>query len=115
MRALVNARIAKLLSLTMSDNDNEALSAIRIANRILQENNTTWIEVLSPESVRPNPVNEDGRYYDVEDFIEEVLDAVSGDRIESFVESVYSFHESAGFVTERQWSALCKIAKRWGV
>jgi hypothetical protein len=82
----------------------------------LRESNTTWSEVFHLSAAQSEgPTNEDGRYYDVEDFIEEILDAVAGDRVESFVESVYSFHESAGFVTERQWSALCNIAKKWGI
>lgn len=41
-------KIVKLLSLTQSDNDNEALSAIRMANKILRANEMTWDKFIGP-------------------------------------------------------------------
>lgn len=40
-------KLRKLLALTMSDNDNEALNAIRHVNKLLKENNLTWDEFFS--------------------------------------------------------------------
>lgn len=44
-----HSKIIKLLSLTQSDNDHEALSAIRNANKILLKNNFTWHQLLYHE------------------------------------------------------------------
>ena len=39
-------RLAKLLSMTESGHDGEALAAIRKANRLLREHNRSWTDVL---------------------------------------------------------------------
>ena len=48
-------RLAKLLSMTGSDHDAEALAAIRKANELLRLNKKSWFEVLSdpPPAVAP--------------------------------------------------------------
>lgn len=43
-------QLAKILALTNSTNDNEALAAIRKANFFLSETNTVWAELLETES-----------------------------------------------------------------
>lgn len=45
---LDRTRLAKLLALTASDNDAEALSAIRKANEIIKGNDLQWLDVVSP-------------------------------------------------------------------
>jgi hypothetical protein len=59
-------KLAKLLALTTSDNDHEALSAMRAANRMLREVGKIWEDVLEgPERVlsisisRPHAVPEE--------------------------------------------------------
>lgn len=39
-------KLGKLLSLTSSSNDNEALAAVRLANKMLRESNRSWADVL---------------------------------------------------------------------
>lgn len=48
-------RLAKLLSMTGSDHDAEALAAIRKANELLRLNKKSWAEVLStpPPAIAP--------------------------------------------------------------
>jgi len=57
------SRLAKLLSLTQSDNDSEALSAMRMANGMLKKENMTWQQILgdSPliQSKQRGPVRDD--------------------------------------------------------
>ena len=43
-------KIIKLLNLTTSDNDNESLSALRLANKLLRKSNTSWDQFFSPTS-----------------------------------------------------------------
>lgn len=44
-------KFKKLLALTTSDSDNEALNAVRQANRLLKENNLTWDELFSIQNL----------------------------------------------------------------
>lgn len=48
------SKIIKLLSLSQSDNDHEALASIRMANKILKNNDLTWEQFLgsSPQNQR---------------------------------------------------------------
>jgi hypothetical protein len=40
------SRLEKLLNLTQSENDHEALAAVRAANTILKTHNKRWVDVL---------------------------------------------------------------------
>jgi hypothetical protein len=56
--AIINAhaeKILKLLSLTRSENDHEALSAIRTANKILAAHGNGWESFLSGGETLPPP------------------------------------------------------------
>ncbi len=48
-------RLAKLLSMTSSDHDGEALAAIRKANQLLRANGTTWSDVLGTSELALEP------------------------------------------------------------
>lgn len=45
------ARLAKLLAMTTSDNDGEALNAVRMANAMIRSADKTWDQVLQTETV----------------------------------------------------------------
>lgn len=47
---LDRTRLAKLLALTTSDNDAEALSAMRKANEVVKGQNMTWAEVVTVDT-----------------------------------------------------------------
>jgi len=42
------AKLIKLLNLTQSPNDHEALSAIRFVNRLLKKHELSWDDVIIP-------------------------------------------------------------------
>jgi hypothetical protein len=46
------SRLVKLMAMTFSNHDREALSALRIAERFLRDRNITWAEVLDPPAAR---------------------------------------------------------------
>ena len=48
--------LVKLLNLTTSDNDHEALSAIRRCNAILKSNKLTWNDFYHPNENKGNKV-----------------------------------------------------------
>lgn len=62
--ALDRDRLTKLLALTTSDNDHEALVALRMANELLKREKLSWVEVLGNEgrtvrvSITREPVDE---------------------------------------------------------
>jgi hypothetical protein len=63
----MNDRLLKFLNLTTSDNDHEALVAIRKANELLKKDNKTWTDVLEGKAngrERPadNPFRENGPF-----------------------------------------------------
>jgi hypothetical protein len=49
------AMLSKLMAVTTSDKDGEALNAVRMANRILAKYQTTWPEVLREAGPGPVP------------------------------------------------------------
>lgn len=61
-------RLEKLLSLTQSDNDNEALSAVRMANSLLKKSDFVWKDLL----VNPNkhPKQNETKFYSDDDLSE---------------------------------------------
>jgi len=44
-------RLAKILAMTTSENDGEALSAVRRANKIIKDAGLAWTDVLAQQSV----------------------------------------------------------------
>lgn len=48
------SKLAKILSLTQSENDHEALSASRMANSLLKKENLTWGQVLGSDAAKPS-------------------------------------------------------------
>jgi Protein of unknown function (DUF2786) len=53
-----NGKLIALLNLTTSDNDHEALNAIRIANALIKKNNLRWenlIGITAPVAPGPKP------------------------------------------------------------
>lgn len=55
---LDRVKLLKILNLTTSDNDGEALNAIRAANRMLKQAMMPWDRVLHPPKEQPKPRQE---------------------------------------------------------
>lgn len=55
-------KLKKLLALSESDNDNEALAAIRQVNKLLKEANLTWPEFLEIDRTMANDKYEQLRH-----------------------------------------------------
>ena len=109
-------KLKKLMGQTASENDHEALAALRAANRVLATNALTWERVLS------RTVNVIAEVEEAPDALDQGAD---GDLIEqarratersnngrNFVNSVSEqFHEK-GFITVKQRIALRDIIGR---
>lgn len=121
-------RLAKMMALTFSESDGEALNAIRAANKILIEGELTWDNVFKrlvtvemdlyeadmqdsqpPPAPHKTTQEKDGR-------IEEALDLVLATTQEgSFRDMIQSYHtqwEAKSFLSAKQKEVLFNAADR---
>ena len=123
--------LVKLMMLTTSTNDAEALAALRKANKILKDAKVNWAELLGaakpdqsfrvPPSRRPRPepswdsFGDDQRYTN-EDEINRMFDKVFNSNMSEgfaeFVESVHLWWEQHGWLSVAQYRAIKKAAER---
>jgi hypothetical protein len=135
----VPARFIKLMMLTTSENDSEALVALRKANALLAEANVNWEEFLNavsaskavaqsskaPTTHAKAPWEDDDGFSDVgRDARGHYTDADEIDRLfekayantrpssgfREFLDSVHAWWEGNRFLTEKQYAAIRKAA-----
>jgi hypothetical protein len=111
--------LVKLMMLTTSDNDNEALVALRKANAIIAGTGMNWeaflhMKVKWPEARGAEPPPEyPSRTHSTRwprsaeiDRMFEVLDENVKGSFREFVEDVYSFYTRTNFLTTAQYQAI---------
>lgn len=118
------AKLVKLLNLSTSDNDAEALSALRHANLLIKREGFSWDEIVHPKKPKiPHKVRHNGdsgqtsntglrpetEYPPIDEMIEECLDEIENESGREFLESLYSFYEARGYLTQKQSAALKKF------
>ena len=107
-------KVLKLLNLGSSPNDNEALSALRMANGMLAKHNLDWISFFNKNpqksSVREEEETHEGPTYkdEIEKMLNSCLSCLSGSAHE-FITSLSVFFKTRGFLTEKQEQALYKF------
>lgn len=102
-------RLTALLNLTRSDNDHEALIAIRMANRMLGDRGS-WEQLIkpgSPSSPLRQPASEGE--VDIDLMFDTVLEGSLSDRARGFVESLEENYNKWGRLTPKQHAALKKF------
>lgn len=134
--------LIKLMMLTTSDNDGEALTALRKANKILAAAKVNWAELLGdrkvdnsfrvppskradpPSSPRPRPrppepkwesFGDDERFTGPE--INEYFDKIARRKnltegFGAFIESVHTWWDVRGYLTKKQYDTIRKTAER---
>lgn len=124
----------KLMMLSTSDNDGEALAALRKANKILKDAKVSWMELLGgtkpdqsfrvPPSKRPKPerpepqwdtVGDDERFSgpEIDRYFNTVFDQKDmSESFAGFMESLHIWWESKGWLSKKQYLALKKSAER---
>ena len=138
MDAKTKTILIKMLGMTTSKHDGEALVAIRKANSILAENNLSWEQLLSleqpasqrssyatPPSKRRNAapswgdVNSrarDDRHYTDADEIDKIFEDAydntpPGSSFYEFIESVHTFWMERSYLTMAQYQAIKRAAR----
>jgi hypothetical protein len=131
----VPAMFVKLMMMTTSESDGEALTAIRKANAMLAQANVNWEEFLAivetskqagPQSQPPPRSNRSEDFEDVGKSSDHYTDAdtinalfercfrntPSYSSFRDFLDSVHSFWEINGYLTEKQYHAIQRSAAR---
>lgn len=65
--------LVKILNLTQSDSDGEALSAIRKANKALKDAGLTWDTALKPERNKEPERTRQHSFYEHDNFEEDIF------------------------------------------
>lgn len=102
------SKITKLLMLTTSDNDSEALVAIRSANGILNRAKTTWSDFISSLTHRRNTQAHE-QSVSIDEIFIFVLGNLRGPGPREFIESLYAQWNDTGELSPRQYDALIKF------
>ncbi len=115
-------KFIKIMKLTQSDQDGEALNALRMANTILVEANVSWEELLRAKvavtsSVAAQSVPQGGKRYTNKEEIETMLSGVlssmlAGSSFHTFIKSLEDWWNEKGWLTEKQYNALRKSYER---
>lgn len=125
----------KLMMMTTSNSDGEALTALRKANKILADAKVSWIELLGaqkpdqsfrvPPSKRPrrpepqwDDVGDHDRrrpHYvgsDIDEMFDKVFKQKMSEGFASFIESIHIWWEQKGWLSKAQYDALKNAAER---
>lgn len=113
-------RLEKLLEMTASTNDPEALNAIRLTNKVLKDNKITWSELfrkMVSTSSAPLPYSGSDAMdaYDGDMHttlkpdamtVEEALAFMRARKPSNFIESLANFYAERGYLTRPQKERL---------
>lgn len=113
-------KLIKLLNLTLSDNDPEALSAMRKANEIVRENKVLWNSLIkcpgeqycthTKKVPAPETSKEDS---DISESIDELLESAKlKGTPRQFVESLKEYYTANGYLSTRQEEIFWQIRER---
>jgi hypothetical protein len=107
---VVNTKLIKLLMLTTSDNDNEALSAIRMANKLLKSKNITWECAFSEKVTTHEPNSNKSDYFEQAlSMCNQIIEHKPPWFDDTFVRSLLNQLINKGRLSDKQFTALQKI------
>lgn len=103
------SKIKKIMMLSTSDSDGEALCALRKAQAMIASAKMTWDEIINiAESEKCNVGHEASEDVPWEQVIEACLDNVQGSA-HDFIESLADQYRSRGSLSPRQKESLLKF------
>ena len=111
-------KFIKLMELTTSSYDGEALNALRKANAELFKYNLTWNQFLSNKQIIiTNPIQNQPKpdidlklekHKQTERMLSTCLQCIHSESGLEFIRSLKKQFDSSGYLTDRQLEALCK-------
>jgi len=120
MQAQKFEKFIKLMMMTTSPSDGEALNACRMANGLLLEANLDWRDFLQGKAQivsTPGLKGVQGKRYTNSDEINRMLDQVlshtrGGTSFHNFIMSLNDWWKDNSYLTEKQYNALRKSYER---
>ena len=106
-------KVIKLIELSSSQNDNEALSTIRLAHYLVKRSNKSWLDFLAEPYgiIKNNDDIDDGRFSFRDRAINEWYAVLMQNDPNDFTTSVFQQYKKYGGLTDKQFTALRKIAR----
>jgi hypothetical protein len=106
-------RFIKLMMMTTSDMDGEALTALRMANAMLAEDNLNWEEFCNGKDQQQRQYTAHTDIDNIDKMFAVLFDTVPAtDGFREFIESVHAFWERTGRLTPRQYDAIKRAYDR---
>ena len=100
-------RLIKLMNLTTSTFDGEALNAIRKANLLLAESNISWAEFIKEKNITINKiVIKKPRDPEIEQMLKICKKGVRSSSGQMFIRSLANWYKNHGSLSEKQMEAL---------
>lgn len=99
-------KVVKLLNLTTSDSDGEALNAIRAANAFLAKTRVTWNDVIESKRARRTESS-------VGEMLSRLRACKLRNRKRAFLSSLEKCYRTKGMLTERHERLLREIYKQF--
>lgn len=121
MTATEFEKFIKLMMMTTSDQDHEALVALRKANSYLASMNRNWEEILRGKVIIKGGVNQEPPSPYVQHTDEREIDGMfevlmrtvpMRSSFRDFVEDVHQYWEKRGYLTDAQYKALKRAMER---
>lgn len=108
-------RLTKLLNLTQSDNDNEALAAVRQANKLLKNKNLSWpllfkdqAEKQKPYRWHPCPQNFSASFFKQACECREFISFLRGDQVQA-LKTYVKFYNALGYISQDKWNGFVEV------
>lgn len=105
-------KLSKLMMLTTSDNDYEALASLRKANSLVSAGGKTWSDLLLSVTHKPSKDNTDDEFNVVLSVFEYCGEHITHQTTMDFLQSLERFYTKNGFLTFKQADALMFILER---
>jgi len=100
-------KLIKLMNLTTSTFDGEALNAIRKANLLLAESNISWAEFIKEKNITINKiVIKKPRDPEIEQMLKICKKGVRSSSGQMFIRSLANWYKNHGSLSEKQMEAL---------
>lgn len=111
-------KLVKMMGLTTSENDHEALAALRQANKVLEKGKLTWADVFNRlvsvdmEEAEPQPdTSAKGQSGDIERAFEIVKRGLRPGSFNDFISSLEEQWREKGYLSPAQREALFKAER----
>jgi hypothetical protein len=112
-------KLCKVMMLTTSDNDSEALAALRKANALLKQRGLNWEDIFAAltEAAASDEDEDDSEDYEaarIRAALAVAMRSAGSESFRDFLDSIAEQFAEKGFLSPKQRAAVFKSARRAG-